>query len=55
MAAIHADLTAGEGLDLTKAKPLAENAKTAFQGITKGGAFDISGELAREWLRAAKP
>ena len=52
---IHADLTAGEGLNLTQAKPLAENARTAFQGITKGGAFDIPGEQAREWLRAPNP
>ena len=52
---IHADLTAGEGLNLTIAKPLAENARTAFQGITKGGAFDIPGEQAREWLRAPNP
>ena len=52
---IHADLTAGEGVNLTQAKPLAENAKTAFQGITKGGAFDISGEIARQWLRLPNP
>lgn len=52
---IHADLTAGEGLNLTQAKPLAENAKTAFQGITKGGAFDISGEQARDWLCSPNP
>ena len=52
---IHADLTAAVGVDLTKAKPLAENAKTAFQGITKGGAFDIPGEQARDWLRAPNP
>ena len=29
-------------MDLTQAKPLAENASTAFQGFTKGGAFDIT-------------
>ena len=52
---IHADLTAGEGLNLTQAKPLAENTKTAFQGITKGGAFDVSGEQARDWLRSPNP
>ena len=55
VAAIHADLTAGDGLNLTQARPLAENAKTAFQGITKGGAFDVSGEQARDWLRAPNP
>lgn len=52
---IHADLTAGKGLNLTQAKPLAENAKTAFQGITKGGAFDIQGEEARNWLPMPNP
>jgi type II restriction/modification system DNA methylase subunit YeeA len=55
VASIHADLTAGEGLNLTQAKPLTENAKTAFQGITKGGAFDIPGEQARDWLRSPNP
>lgn len=55
VAAIHADLTAGDDLDLTQAKPLIENAKTAFQGITKGGAFDIPGEQARNWLRSPNP
>ncbi len=52
---IHADLTAGEDLNLTQAKPLAENAKTAFQGITKGGAFDIPGDIARQWLKHPNP
>ncbi len=52
---IHADLSAAEGVDLTRAKVLAENAKTAFQGITKGGAFDVPGTLAREWLKLPNP
>ena len=47
---IHADLTAGE-VDLTKATVLSENQDVAFMGDTKGGAFDIPGELAREWLQ----
>jgi type II restriction/modification system DNA methylase subunit YeeA len=46
---IHADLTAGAS-DITTAKPLAENAGVAFMGDTKGGAFDIPGKLARQWL-----
>jgi type II restriction/modification system DNA methylase subunit YeeA len=54
VATIHADLTgrsaAGVGLDLTRAKPLRENAGVIFMGTTKVGAFDIPGELAREWL-----
>ena len=49
-ARINADLTGG-GVDLTKAARLKENAGVAFMGDTKGGAFDISGELAREWLK----
>jgi type II restriction/modification system DNA methylase subunit YeeA len=39
------------GLDLTKAKRLPENAGIAFQGPVKVGAFDIPGELARQWLQ----
>ena len=52
---IHADLTAGEGVNLTNAKPLAENANIGFQGPEKNGAFDIDGELARRWLRQPNP
>ena len=51
---IYTDLTAqsgGVGVDLTKAARLAENAGVAFMGNTKGGAFDIEGDQAREWLR----
>ena len=51
---VYTDLTArrGEsGLDLTKARRLARNAGVAFMGDTKGGPFDVSGDLAREWLR----
>jgi len=55
VAAIHADLTAGAGLDLTQAKPLEENARAAFQGITKGGAFDVPGSQARQWLTLPNP
>ena len=47
---INADLTANAG-DLTKAARLAENSGVAFMGDTKGGAFDIPGELARQWLK----
>ena len=46
---IHADLTAG--VDLTKAKRLSENSGIAFMGDTKSGSFDISGDLARDWLQ----
>jgi type II restriction/modification system DNA methylase subunit YeeA len=47
---INADLTGS--LDLTAAAPLAENARTAFMGDTKGGPFDIPPDLARKMLAA---
>ncbi len=47
---VRPDLT-GTGFDLTKAVRLKQNAGVAFMGDTKGGAFDISGDLAREWLQ----
>ena len=50
---IHADLTArrgGAGIDLTSVRRLPENAGVAFMGDTKGGPFDVAGDLAREWL-----
>ncbi len=46
---IFADLTAG-GVDLTMAKPLAENVGVCFQGPVKVGAFEVPGNLARKWL-----
>jgi type II restriction/modification system DNA methylase subunit YeeA len=51
VAGINADLTSG-ALDLTKTRRLTENLNVAFMGDTKGGAFDVPGELARAWLRA---
>jgi type II restriction/modification system DNA methylase subunit YeeA len=57
--AIHADLTASTGggaeLDLTQVKPLRENTATSFQGSQKIGAFDIPGDLARQWLQLPNP
>jgi hypothetical protein len=47
---IHADLTAGEGLNLTQAQRLPENRGTCFEGIKKYGPFDIPGSTARAWL-----
>jgi type II restriction/modification system DNA methylase subunit YeeA len=52
---IHADLTTGQGLDLTKAKQLPENMNTSFIGTQKSGPFDVPGELAREWLKLPNP
>jgi len=54
VAIIHADLTAGSGLentDITKAKTLTENAGASFIGTQKNGAFDVAGNVAREWLK----
>ena len=53
--AIHPDLTASEGLDLTKAKSLAENLGSSFQGSSKKASFDIPGQLARSWLTQPNP
>ena len=47
---INADLTA-MAADLTAAARLAGNRGAAFVGGMKKGAFDIPGDLAREWLR----
>lgn len=52
---IFRDLTGaaeGRGVDLTKALRLRENMRRAFMGDTKGGGFDVPGEMAREWLSA---
>ena len=51
---IHSDLTAkrgGAGIDLTEARHIPANIGVAFMGDTKGGPFDVPGDLAREWLR----
>ena len=47
---INADLTAGT-VDLTKVEKLPANQEACFRCDEKGGAFDISGDLAREWLK----
>ena len=47
---IHADLTSGM-LDFTQVTSQNKNKGVAFQGDIKRGAFDIPGDLAREWLR----
>ncbi len=50
---IYTDLTARRGtigLDLTRVLRLPENTGIAFMGDTKGGAFDVSGDQARQWL-----
>ena len=47
---INADLTAGT-VDLTKVEKLPTNQEACFRCDEKGGAFDILGDLAREWLK----
>ncbi|MDD5300343.1 MAG: hypothetical protein PHD65_07595 [Gallionella sp.] len=52
---IHADLTSGEGLNLTQAKRLKENAGVSFQGPVLVGPFEVDGDIARDWLRQPNP
>jgi type II restriction/modification system DNA methylase subunit YeeA len=47
---INADLTSRR-VDLTTATPLRENRRTAFQGLTKGGAFEVDRQTAEAWLQ----
>ncbi len=52
-AAVRVSLVCIDGglfVDLTEARRLPENRGVVFMGDTKGGAFDVSGELARDWL-----
>ena len=53
VASINANLTGG--VDLTKARRLAENRGVAFQGNIKSGPFDISDSLAQEMLKSPNP
>ncbi|MFG1426778.1 class I SAM-dependent DNA methyltransferase [Roseixanthobacter glucoisosaccharinicivorans] len=46
---INANLTVG--IDLSHASALAENRSASMLGIQKSGPFDVTGEVAREWLR----
>ncbi len=55
VAEIHADLTAGDGCDLTQAKAQLENLSAAFKGAEKSGSFEIAGEIARKWLSLPNP
>ena len=53
---ISADLSGdGDGVDLTTARLLPQNAGASFEGTKKYGDFDISGELARNWLCMPNP
>jgi type II restriction/modification system DNA methylase subunit YeeA len=55
--AINADLTprGGTSANITQARPLAENARVAYQGPVKVGKFDIPGQLGRAWLLKPNP
>ena len=51
--AIAADLTdpgASGDVDVTRAKSLGSNCGACFQGTSKVGSFDVSEEIAEEWL-----
>jgi hypothetical protein len=52
MQGINADLSEASGslLNLLQAIPLAQNLGVAFKGDEKNGQFNISAELAHEWL-----
>lgn len=52
---ITADLGGRADVDLTTALLLNENLGVAFQGSSKVGAFEIPGQLAREWLAQPNP
>jgi len=52
---IHADLTAAEGIDLTKAQSLEENSNASFQGASKKAKFEIDEALALQWLKLPNP
>jgi hypothetical protein len=59
IAAIKSDLTGTQSgaivVDLVKATRLEKNAGAVFEGLRKDGPLDISGQLAREWLRLPNP
>ena len=46
---INPDLTTG--VNVTTARSLPENDDVSFLGIQKSGPFDISGDMARKWMR----
>jgi hypothetical protein len=53
VAVIHADLTAGEGLDLTQARSLAANREASFFGLCLAGKFKVETAVALAWLKDA--
>ena len=59
ISAIKSDLTGTQSgaivVDLAKATRLAKNAGAVFEGLRKDGPLDISGQIARDWLRLPNP
>ena len=52
---ITAELGGAVEIDMTLAKRQIANADASFEGTKKYGDFDVSGELARIWLRQPNP
>jgi len=51
--AINADLTAG--LDLTRVQRIPDNVGIAFEGVKKGGPFEVTPEMAMKLLQSPNP
>ena len=52
---ITAELGSSTASDMSLAKPLPQNFGISFQGTKKYCAFDVTGDLARAWLRQPNP
>ena len=52
---ITAELGSSNSIDMSLAKPLSENVGTSFEGTKKYGNFDVTGDVARRWLRQPNP
>lgn len=52
---IHANLTSGHLVDVTRAKRLRENSGVCFLGVMKAGDFDISEATAISFIRSPNP
>ena len=58
VSAIAADLSAvdiGCDIDVTRATAISGNKGVTFQGTTRSGPFDVTGDLARSWLQLPNP
>jgi type II restriction/modification system DNA methylase subunit YeeA len=55
VAAIHADLTAAEGLNLTQARKLTGNLGISFQGAVLIGPFEVEFSIAHQWFQSPNP